>query len=68
MAHAIGTALAPKSPKKTSKSNMLLQETGIYTIEPRIPIVNGCSVEEMILVTKEGGKSLCRRQEKLYLI
>lgn len=60
--------MAPKSPNKTSKSNMMLQETGIYTIEPRIPIVNGCSVEEMILVTKDGGKPLCNRQEKIYLI
>lgn len=66
-AHAIGTSLSPKT-KYYSKANMCLQETGIYTIEPRIPITNGCSVEEMVLVTEDGGKTMCRRQKKLYLI
>lgn len=64
VAHSIGTSISPKG----ERSNMPLKENAIYTIEPRIPIVNGCSVEEMILVTKEGGKPLCARQKELYLI
>jgi len=66
-AHSIGTSLSPRT-KHFSKANMCLQETGIYTIEPRIPITNGCSVEEMVLITKDGGKTMCKRQKKLYLI
>lgn len=64
VAHAIGTSLSPKG----KRSSMLLQENAIYTVEPRIPIVNGCSVEEMIQVTKNGGVALCRRQKELYLL
>lgn len=66
IAHAMGTSISPKS-EKSFKSSMELKETGVYTIEPRIPIENGCSIEEMVLVTKNGGRPLCTRQEKLYL-
>ncbi len=65
LAHDIGTSLSPKGSKK---SDLYLKENGVYTIEPRIQIENGGSIEEMIQVTKYGGIPLCNMQEKLYLI
>lgn len=65
VAHAPGTSLAPKGHKR---SEFFLQEGGVYTIEPRIQINNGGSIEEMVLVTKSGGKTLCPPQKHLYLI
>lgn len=64
-AHSPGVSLAPKSSKR---SHMRLQENGVYTIEPRIQINNGGSIEEMVLVTKNGGKTLCQPQQELFLI
>lgn len=63
--HGTGTSLAPKGYKR---SNFFLQEKGIYTIEPRIQINNGGSIEEMVLVTKNGGETLCPPQKCLYFI
>ncbi|MDR1627507.1 MAG: aminopeptidase P family protein [Oscillospiraceae bacterium] len=64
-AHDIGTSLSPKGGKK---SDLYLRENGVYTIEPRIQIENGGSLEEMIQVTPQGGIPLCDMQERLYLI
>lgn len=64
-AHSPGVSLAPKNSKR---SHMQLQENGVYTIEPRIQINNGGSIEEMVLVTKDGGKTLCQPQQELFLI
>ena len=65
LAHSPGTSLSPKGHKR---SGLNLQENGVYTVEPRIQIENGGSIEEMVLVTEGGGKTLCPRQEKIYLI
>ena len=65
LAHSPGTSLSPKGHKR---SGLNLQRNGVYTIEPRIQIENGGSIEEMVLVTEGGGKTLCPRQEKIYLI
>ena len=65
MAHNPGTSISPFGHKR---SNLKLQENGVYTIEPRIQIENGGSIEEMILVSKKGTKTLCERQEKIYTI
>lgn len=65
LAHDIGTSLSPKGSKK---ADLYLKENGVYTIEPRIQIENGGSIEEMVQVTKQGGIFLCSMQEKLYLI
>lgn len=65
MAHNPGTSISPFGHKR---SNLKLQENGVYTIEPRIQIENGGSIEEMVLVTKTGSKTLCERQEKIYTI
>ncbi len=65
LAHDIGTSLSPKGHKK---SDLYLKENGVYTIEPRIQIENGGSIEEMVQVTNQGGNFLCKRQEKLYYL
>jgi Xaa-Pro aminopeptidase len=64
-AHAPGAILAPK---QRARSHLLIQPNGVYSIEPRIAIFNGGSIEEMVLVTSSGGKPLCRPQKELYLI
>ncbi len=64
-AHNPGTSISPKGYKR---SEMEIRENGVYTIEPRIQIPNGGSIEEMIMVTKNGGVPLCAPQKSLYLI
>ena len=65
LAHSPGTSLSPKGHKRSSLN---LQKNGVYTIAPRIQIEHGGSIEEMVLVTEDGGKTLCPRQDKIYLI
>lgn len=65
LAHSPGTSISPKGHKRSS---LFLHENGVYTIEPRIQIENGGSIEEMVRVTKNGGVTLCPAQKKLYLI
>jgi len=65
LAHSPGTSISPQGHKR---SGLSLQKNGVYTIEPRIQIENGGSIEEMVLVTENGGVTLCPRQEKIYLI
>ncbi len=47
---------------------MIIQNHGVYTIEPRVTIINGGSIEEMVYVTENGGVSLSERQKDLYII
>ena len=47
---------------------MFLHNTGIYTIEPRIMIENGGSIEEMIIVKGDKAEYISVRQTELYLI
>lgn len=63
--HDIGAIISLKGSKR---SKMSLVENGIYTLEPRINIANGGSIEEMIQVTKYGGIPLCNTQKKLYIV
>lgn len=65
MVHSAGALI---SLKKGKRANLKLVESGIYTLEPRIDIENGGSIEEMVLVTKNGGIPLCNLQKELYLI
>ena len=64
-AHGLGTSIAPKG---AMHSDLFLKSNGVYTIEPRIQIKNGGSIEEMVLVTDSGGVTLCEPQRTLYLI
>ncbi len=63
--HDIGAVISIKGSKR---ANMKLVENGVYTLEPRVNIKNGGSIEEMIQVTKDGGIPLAKVQEKLYII
>ncbi len=63
--HGAGALISYRSGKR---AKLKLVENGIYTLEPRINIKNGGSIEEMILVTKDGAIPLCNRQTELYLI
>lgn len=65
LAHSPGTSISPRGHKR---SGLDIQENGVYTIEPRIQIENGGSIEEMVMVTSSGGVTLCERQKNLYLI
>lgn len=64
--HDLGTIISSKINNK--RSNLGLVENGIYTIEPRIAINNGGSIEEMIIVTKFGGKPIGKMQKDIYLV
>ena len=63
--HDIGTVISKKGSKK---ANLKLVKNGIYTLEPRISIANGGSIEEMIQVTKFGGIPLCDTQKELFIV
>lgn len=63
--HDVGAIISLKGSKR---SKMELIENGVYTLEPRINIANGGSIEEMIQVTKYGGIPLCNTQKKLYIV
>ncbi len=49
---------------------MKIEENQIYTIEPRVRIdgYGTATVEEIVVVTKDGGKFLSKLQEEIYLI
>ena len=65
VAHSPGTLLAPSDNPRGQK---VLKDKGTYTIEPRIQIANGGSIEEMVLVTPNGGITLCDQQTKLWVV
>lgn len=63
--HDIGAVI---SLKKSKLANLRLIENGVYTLEPRINIPNGGSIEEMIQVTKFGGVPITKIQDEIYLV
>lgn len=56
------------SKKMSKRAKLQIIEDAVYTLEPRIAVENGGSIEEMIIATKYGGKFLSRPQKKLYYI
>lgn len=68
--HPIGhDAHSPGVPFRNKDEGLFVQPGGVYTLEPRIPVRNGCSIEEMIHVKPEGGvEFLSPRQERFYLV
>lgn len=53
----------------TGSGLLQIQPNGVYTIEPRIPLENGVSIEEMIVVREDGSVgTLCDRQQEIILI
>ncbi len=63
--HDVGAVITTKSSKR---ANLELIENGVYTLEPRIAIANGGSIEEMIQVTKFGGVPISPMQKEIYLV
>ncbi len=63
--HDMGAIISIKSSKR---ANIDLVEDGIYTLEPRVNIPNGGSIEEMIQVTKYGGIPICKTQKEIYIV
>lgn len=63
--HDIGAVI---SIKQSKRANLSLTEGGVYTLEPRINIANGGSIEEMVLITKYGGVPLCNTQKEIYIV
>ncbi|MEG2348560.1 MAG: M24 family metallopeptidase [Clostridia bacterium] len=63
--HDIGAVISIKS---SPMSKLKIVENGVYTLEPRIAIANGGSIEEMFQATKFGGVPLCNPQRKIYLV
>lgn len=64
--HDIGAILSLKTSKGLSSLELI--ENGVYTLEPRVNIENGGSIEEMIRVTKYGGIPLAKLQDEIYII
>ncbi len=63
--HASGAIIGSKLEPR---AGLGLVETGVYTLEPRIALPNGASIEEMIEVTKYGGIPIYKLQKELYII
>lgn len=63
--HDVGAILSNKSNKRAC---LELVENSVYTLEPRIAIHNGGSIEETFLVTKFGAIPICPMQKELYII
>ncbi len=65
LVHDLGAIITSKISKN---ANLEFVKYGVYTLEPRIQIENGGSIEEMILVTEYGGLPLCEPQNEIYLV
>ena len=66
-----GTALlGPPWEKYYQKPFQVLEENMVFTIEPRLTVPNRgtCTIEEMVVVTKEGADFLSHPQKEIILI
>jgi Xaa-Pro aminopeptidase len=70
IAHDGGCGLFPRWERYGTIPYMKLEESQVYTIEPRLPIKDYgvATVEEEVLVTKEGCRFISKPQKELYLI
>ncbi len=68
--HDGGGNLCPVWERYGLQPYMEIEENQIYTIEPRVRIdgYGTATVEEIVVVTKDGGKFLSKLQEEIYLI
>ena len=68
-AHDGGALLAPDWERYGKLPFLPLEEGQVFTIEPRLYIEQGVvTVEEMVLITKEGAEWLSEPQREIYLI
>ncbi len=65
VAHNPGTLIGIADNPRAQRT---LKNFGTYTIEPRCQVPNGGSIEEMILVTSNGGRTLCDPQTTLWIV
>lgn len=70
MAHDGGGLLAPRWERYGNLPYKAVEESQIYTIEPRLPIKDYgiATIEEEVIVTKNGCEFLSAPQEEIYLI
>jgi len=69
-AHDGAATLAPEWERYGEIPHMKMEEGQVYTIEPRIPVeAHGVATsEEIIVVTKDGGKFLSHPQTELFYV
>lgn len=70
VAHDGGALLGPKWERYGNIPYLELEENNIFTIEPRLPIKEHgiATIEEIIVVTKDGCEYLSEPQKEIYLI
>lgn len=68
--HDGGALLGPKWERYGSLPFLEIEEGNVFTIEPRLTIDNFgiATIEEMVVVTKDGCEFLSDRQNEIYLI
>jgi Xaa-Pro aminopeptidase len=68
--HDGGCLLGPKWERYGNLPTLEIEEGNIFTIEPRLTIENYgiATIEEMVVVTKDGCEFISERQKELYLI
>ena len=70
VAHDGGGLLAPKWERYGTLPDQIVEVNQLYTIEPRLPIKDYgvATVEEIVVVTKDGCEFLSPRQKEIYLV
>lgn len=70
VAHDGGALLGPKWERYGNIPYLELEENNVFTIEPRLPIKDHgiATIEEIVVVTKEGCEYLSEPQKEIYLI
>jgi Xaa-Pro aminopeptidase len=70
IAHDGGCGLFPRWERYGTVPYLKVEESQVYTIEPRLPIKDYgvATIEEEVLVTKNGCKFISKPQKELYLI
>ncbi|MDR3611784.1 MAG: Xaa-Pro peptidase family protein [Ignavibacteriaceae bacterium] len=70
IAHDGGCGLFPRWERYGTIPYMKVEESQVYTIEPRLPIKDYgvATIEEEVLVTKDGCRFISKPQKELYLI
>jgi Xaa-Pro aminopeptidase len=69
-AHDGGALLGPKWERYGNLPYLPLEENQVFTIEPRltIPGYGIATIEEMVVVTKDGCEFLSPNQEEIYIV
>ena len=70
VAHDGGGLLAPRWERYGTLPDTLVEESQLYTIEPRltIPAHGVATIEEIVVVTENGCRFISKRQEEIYLV